>query len=119
MIEENKTYPVEYPFCRDKVTLCDEEGSAQVDTWRPGTRQHATEFSYWTEADAMGEMILTVVSIHRPGDYPTRVFFTRRWKDPDGKIFGKQKLQVKSKAAFKRMLRGYRHEYTLPDLESR
>ena len=117
-IEEGKTYSVEYPFCRDKIHLFDEEGGAEVDTWRPGTRQmheNNGEFAErWTEADAMGEMLLSVVSVHRPGVYPERVFFTREWKDPDGKVFGKNNLRVKSKAAFKRMLKGYRHDFMLP-----
>lgn len=119
MIQENKTYAVEYPFCRDKVVLCDEEGSYTEDTWRPGTRQmndNNGEWSeHWTEADAMGKMLLSVVSIHRPGSYPARVFFTRQWEDPDGKVFGRKKLHIKAQSAFNRMLKGYRHEFTLPD----
>lgn len=111
MLEEGKTYCVKYPFCLDVFNP--DMGEFEFATWRPGTNRFATEFTEWAEADAMGEMILTIVSIHRPGDYPTRVFFTRQWKDPDGKIFGKQKLQIKTKSAFKRMLKGYRYNYTI------
>jgi hypothetical protein len=119
MIEENKTYIVEYPFCRDKYHVFDEEGGGEIDTWRPGTRQMNESTSqydheHWAEADAMGEMILSVISVHRPGNYPLRVFFTRQWKDPDGKMFGRsKKLHIKAVSAFKSMLRGYRHKYTL------
>lgn len=110
MIEANKTYSVEYPFCRDKANVADEEGYSEIDTWRPGTRQMEDG---WTEADAMGEMVLSVVSLHRPGKFPMRVFFTRQWKDPDGKIFGRSKLHITAQSAFSRLLSGYRHEFTL------
>jgi hypothetical protein len=122
VIEENKTYTVEYPFCRDKVSVPpdDEDGDfCEIDTWRPGTKyvdgpDACTEDTYVISvADAMGKMHLSVVSIHRPGKFPTRVFFTRQWQDPDGKTFGKGKLHVTTQQAFTRLLRGYRHEYEL------
>lgn len=119
MIEVDKTYTVDYPFCRDKAQICDEEGFAEIDTWRPGIKfvdgpKSCPENPYTVSvADAMGKQHFSVVSIHRPGKFPTRVFFTRQWQDPDGKIFGKGKLHVTTQQAFTRLLGGYRHEYTL------
>lgn len=119
MIEVNKTYAAEYPFFRDKVNLCDEEGYYTEDTWRPGTKfvdgpDSCPENPYTIAvADAHGKMLLTVVDIHKPGRFPTRVFFTRQWQDPDGKKFGKGKLHIVTQQVFTRLLRGYRHEYEL------
>ncbi|MTK63093.1 MAG: hypothetical protein F8N15_00760 [Methanobacterium sp.] len=79
--------------------------------WNPGVHM-------WTEhdgstADAMGAMILTVVDIHRPGKYHTRVFYTRKWIDPDGKEFGSANLRWTTVTAFKRLLEGYRYAFEL------
>lgn len=113
MVEENKIYTIEYPFCRDKANVWDEEGYGEIDTWRPGIRHVEDDEGLWPEADAMGEMILSVVSIHRPGKFPTRIFYTRKWRTPDGKIFGKKKLLITTQQAFSRLLNGYRHKYDL------
>jgi len=110
---------VKYPFCREKTSVIDEEGFAEIDTWRPGTKfidgpDSCPENPYVESvADSHGKMILTVVDIHKPGKFPTRVFFTRQWQDPDGKVFGKGKLHITTKQAFTILLRGYRHGYDL------
>lgn len=113
-VEVGRTYTVEYPFCRDKATIPDDDGYSEIDTWRPGIRQEQKVFSgksrHITVADAYGEMLLTVVDIHKPGKFPTRVFFTRQWKDPQGKVFGKSNLHIKTSQVFARMLKGYRHQ---------
>lgn len=124
----NDTYIVNYPFCREKVTLPpdDENGYFyETDTWRPGIKfvdgpDCCPENPYSIPvADAHGEMILTVIDTHKPGKFPTRVFFTRQWQDPDGKIFGKGKLHITTQQAFNRLLRGYRHEYALSEKSGR
>ena len=61
-------------------------------------------------ADATGEMILTVVSTHKLGA-AERVFYTRQWRDPDGKVFGADsKLRITSSAGFTMLTRGY-HDF--------
>ena len=80
-------------------------------TWNPGCRFELTspdDGEYFF--DDMGEMILTVVDIHKPGKYPERVFYIREWITPIGKRFGKRNLRIITTGAFKRMLNGYRHE---------
>lgn len=69
-------------------------------------------------ADAMGAQVITVVSVHRPGRFPTRVFYTRQWRDPDGKLFGKGNLRVLSIHHFRTLTRGYRHEFRLVQVEA-
>jgi hypothetical protein len=98
-----------YPFIRGKVTLMDEDGYSEVATWRPGVRADGMF------ADALGEIILTVVSVHKPGRFPTRVFFTRRWRSPAGREFGKSACRCVTAEKFRRLARGYAHEFAIED----
>ena len=66
--------------------------------------------------NAVGEMILTEVSRHKPGRYPTRVFYLREWVTPDGKRFGKPALRMCSAEKFNRLSRGWAVDYVVdPD----
>jgi hypothetical protein len=113
-----ETYSVEYPFVRETVELFDYDGPTKTETWRPGVRHEPDGFDgAISVADAHGEMLLTVESIHRPGRFPERIFYTRQWKDPDGKLFGKGSLRITTTVAFRRMLAGYRHDYEKPNAE--
>jgi hypothetical protein len=110
---------VPYPFVRDTYTEHDMDGegvfvSNDLPTWRPGVRNEEDAPGYVTSyADAMGRMVLTVIDVHRPGKYPTRVFFTRHWITPEGKRFGKNKLRITTVEAFNRYQRGYQHEFEM------
>lgn len=117
-VKEGDVFDVRYPFYRDtkEVIDCDEDGCSahDVECWVPGT---------WSEpeppdnsidvADGVGVMRLSVVSVHKPGKYPTRVFYVRTWIDPDGKEFGKRGLRVTTLSAFKRKAAGYGYEYVM------
>jgi hypothetical protein len=113
-------FRVKYPFVRAEYEEhdADEYGLSvtTVKSWKPGVEFIAC--GYYgddTEAvcDAEGEMVLTVIDVHKPGRFPARVFFTRSWVDPDGKAFGKGALRITTVPAFKRRTAGYMHEYTL------
>lgn len=110
-----------YPFVRSTYDEFDEFGGVEVPTWKPGVRhqdrvqRHGYEPEVDTVADAMGHIILAVVSIHRPGRFATRVFYTRRWRDPSGREFGKNQCRVTTLAAFRALTRGFRHPYMLLD----
>lgn len=114
-LEVGKTYAVVYPFVREKVELLGFDGPYSEISWRPGCRyESGDEYgdgSY--SADADGEMMLIVVSLHKPGRYPGRVFYIRQWKDPDGGIFGKRNLRMTTMDSFRRLIKGYRHRYEL------
>lgn len=106
-----------YPFVRELYDDGDPEGGPRP-CWRPGVRFDCQtvqvgdgEFDEhtWSVADGTGKQVVTVVSIHKPGKFPTRVFFTRRWIGPDGVGFGKGKLHIKSLSSFRELVRGYRH----------
>jgi hypothetical protein len=109
---------VRYPFVREKVSLRDEDeegcGSVEVDSWRPGVRyeQYRGSGDGYTETicDGWGVMRLAEISRHKPGKYPERIFYTRQFVDPAGKVFGKPKLRMTTAQNFKVLCAGYRFE---------
>lgn len=109
MMEEFKTYKVKYPFMlSDKDTV-----SSWGTKWTPGSRQNFNEYDedLINDADATGYVIYEVKGVYKPGSYPERTFYTRKYQDPDGNIFGKNNLRIISSSYFKCMLKGYRYKY--------
>lgn len=107
-----KTYEVPCPFLRSTYEEFDEGGSSQLPTWKPGIEWVTYGDSYFNvsepSADGLGKVLYTVVDVHKlPRPYPPRVFFTRKWVDPDGKTFGKGALRIMTVEAFRRRLTGY------------
>lgn len=104
---EGEVIQFSYPFVREELD------NAQPRNWKPGTRiiEHGSHQT--AEADAIGQQIVTVVSVHKPGKFPVRVFFTRKWRDPSGKVFGKNNLRILAQSAFSGLIRGFRHEFDL------
>lgn len=103
---------VAHPFIRDTYTEWDSDGPCEMKTWRPGTRgEPCGPEDFEMVAEGIGTQIITVVSTHKPGRFPERVFFTRKWRDPNGREFGKGKLHITVAQAFRRLIKGYRHEY--------
>lgn len=98
-----------YPMIRTTYDDGDPEGGPR-ESWKPGVEWVAVHpDNQRPEADAMGSVALTVISIHKPGGYPERVFYLQQWIAPDGREFGKRKLRVTTTAAFLRRARGYRY----------
>jgi hypothetical protein len=109
-----------YPFVRDKYSEQNEEGTSESPTWLPGTRfENASNGNTLTLADGVGSQTVTIVATFKPGRYPERIFFTRKWTDPDGKSFGKSLLKTKTRAAFSTLVRGYRHDFDVAGRPSR
>ncbi|KKM19361.1 hypothetical protein LCGC14_1656430 [marine sediment metagenome] len=116
-----QTYQVKpYPFVRSEYETFIESGEHKesITTWRPGV--DLSEASYEENGFCHGEgaMMLTVVSIHKPGKYPTRIFYVRQWEAPDGTRFGKKGLQCKALAGFSLLRAGYRYAYDIIDYET-
>lgn len=105
-----------YPFVREACEEYDFATHSMVDAWRwkPGVtfEEDAECQSAW--ADGEGLMILTAVATFKPGRYPTRVFYTRTWVDPDGKPLGKPALRMMTQEKFRRVSKGYRYDYDAP-----
>ena len=110
-------YTVKFPFVRSSyVDWSDGEG-IEVKFWQPGTR---VEMVYPDDtelfADGEGKMVLKVISIHKPGKYPERIFYTRKFIDPDGKFFGKGNLHIAVVSKFRRLAESYYYDYTVDDI---
>ena len=119
-VEIGKTYSVRYPFVLEDVELPPDDPEALDNTpvmtksWRPGVEFEQDDGGdAYGVAEAVGEMLLTVIDVHKPGRFPTRVFYTRQWKDPNGRVFGNGGLRITTLDAFRRRMRGYMHEYWL------
>lgn len=117
-------FEVVYPFVRDVFDDYEddwrtgESHSKKVPTWKPGTiAESCGPEDFEDVCHARGAMLLTVVSIHKPGRFPTRVFYTRQWRSPDGKTFGKGGLRMTTSAAFRRLCSGYRVPYVVQQPE--
>lgn len=94
--------------------------------WLPGChKEHNEEYAghvngdaTWQDgvayiADALGHMIINEIQTVSIEGYEDRVFYTRQWRDPEGKVFGKKDLRVKGRRAFTRLLKGWRHPFYL------
>lgn len=113
-------FTVPHPFCRQLVSLPgdDPEGPPSVErmSWVPGVRFEYGDSAYGDdpdtveEYDGIGVQILTVVAVFKPGRFPTRVFYTRKWRVPEGREFGKGGLRIKVMSAFKRLISGYQYQ---------
>ena len=118
-ITPGETYSVRYPFVKTTFELPPDDPeattTATVEGWRPGAEFGHDGYDTISVADGHGEMLLSVVSTHKPGKFPERIFYTRQWKDPGGKVFGKGALRVTTIGTFRRLLRGYRHKYEEPN----
>ena len=125
-LEIGRVHAVRYPFYRttyQRFVGCGPTESVElIESWRPGCdsdgqedQSEGSDDRYWF-SDGHGEMLLEVVAEFKPGRFPARVFFTRKWKDPDGKVFGLPKLRMTTRTNFLKLLKGYRREYT-PEYE--
>ena len=108
-----QTITVKFPFYVEQIVKHEISGeSYPEEAWVPGCKD---EFVYPDDselvANGVGEMILDVVDIHKPGTYPERVFYTRRWVDPDGNEFSSGRLQITTIPTFKKRAAGYYYPY--------
>jgi hypothetical protein len=104
-------FSIPYPFVRETFLRYGEE---EIESWRPGVRfELVPPDDSEAVADGLGRQLLTVVSAHKPGRYPERIFYTRGWEDPTGKTFGKPRLLVATADKFRRLTKGYAHVFRL------
>jgi hypothetical protein len=105
-ISAGAVFDFPYPFV--KLVPSDSEW-----TWKPGCRMEDYLDEQYATADAMGSQIITVIGTYKPGRFPKRVFYTRKWRDPNGTEFGKPKCRVISISAFRGIIGGYRHHFDM------
>ena len=122
-IKAGQTHTVaDYPFVRYVAALVGDDGYYQTEGWRPGCvfETDENDFSYFPVknyfAHGTGSMVLDVVATFKPERFPERVFYTRRWIDPDGREFGKTgRLRIATTGQFRRLLKGYRHSFEVSE----
>lgn len=127
MVKAGEVYEVRpFPFVRHTACIAGEDGYEDVECWKPGTRFEDQrrylghgEYDETTRcvADGEGALRMTVVAVFTPPGFPQRVFYTRQWTDPDGKVFGKRKLMICVTSAFYRRARGYMYDYVVNGVE--
>jgi hypothetical protein len=88
-----------------------------VACWRPGVR---TEYEndgggaildVHRDADGTGAILLTKFAEFRNVQDKEMVTYKRRWRDPDGRVFGKGDYRTCSREKFERMAQGYAFDY--------
>lgn len=103
-------FEVPHPFVREEYQDFEDDKPLVKYRWKPGTRQvDPGDGRLWHEADAVGKQILTVVGVYQPQGFQTRVFYTRRWRDPNGTEFGTKGCRVTALSAFRQLTQGYRY----------
>lgn len=103
--EEGQEFKVKAPFKWETVGLFDGEGAYSVMSWVPGFASGNNGYTDWMSCNGHGYVVYTIISYHKlPAPYPARVFYTRRFIDPDGKEFGKTKLRIMSVGHFRRLI---------------
>lgn len=112
-MQSGDEFTIPYPFVRGEYDDSYGTNPPRL-TWQPGIRNEwIGPEDTGTVADALGTAAFTVQGVFKPGRYPTRVFFTRRYTDPDGKTFGNQKLHIATLQKFNRLIAGYRVPFGL------
>jgi hypothetical protein len=111
-MEAGSEFTITYPFVRGAYGA--DIGETDKPTWQPGIRDEwISAEDTGTVADGLGFAKFTVQGVFKPGRYPTRVFFTRAFTDPDGKTFGAPKLHIATLQKFNRLIAGYRVPFGL------
>lgn len=115
--EIGSVHEVPYPFLRCTFTSADEDGPFEAPSWKPGA-EYGEDYCGRQRhvANGMGFQIVTVVGVYQPGRFPTRVFYTRKWVDPEGNTFGKNALKIKTVDAFERLIKGYAFALRIDDI---
>lgn len=113
VLEPGRVFDNPYPFSRELKTLLDEDGYHETITWVPGVRFIVVYPGDDTEdiCDGLGRQVLTIVSTHKPGRFPERVFYQRYWVTPEGRKFGKPRCHIATAQKFRRLTRGYGHRF--------
>lgn len=103
-----QTFDVPYPF----VVKSNEDD----ERWVPGTRERqCAPDDFDLVADSMGSMLITVVDVASPTGFRDRVFYLRKWRSPDGDVFGRHVLRCMAINGFRNLLKGYRHSFEVLD----
>ena len=121
------TIEIDFPFVRCLAQNHTDSRGKTDDcrflSWRPGVFLEVTYDTGWGDypepnegavANGMGKMLLAEIDRHAlPKPYQARVFYTRQWQDPDGRVFGKKQIRIITAGGFTHLCDGWRHEFAL------
>lgn len=119
-----EVFRVRYPFVQCVVDIMTEDGPIDLLSWRPGCEYEMRggygEYEGHSVAIAhgVGEMVLTVEAVFKPGRFPVRVFYTRKFVTPEGREFGKGRLRIATVEKFRRLSKSYQCEYVIEGYEA-
>lgn len=90
-------------FLQDDVEVYSEivGGMRKIKSWRPGIRwvQVAPD-DHEPDCDGDGYEVREIAAVVNIPDETPRILYRRHWVDPDGKAFGKRKMQMTTPSAF-------------------
>ncbi|MCD4509746.1 hypothetical protein LQT97_00715 [Brucella pseudogrignonensis] len=117
-IEAGMIFEREHPFTLVTEKHCDPEET--YERWRPGAWNTEVDAPYGESvtfyANAVGRVRFSVVSIHTPPGYPTRVFYKRQFFMPDGKAYASGSLKNCIISKFRRDIKEFPINYEIDDL---
>ena len=92
----------------------------EMERWRPGAWNTEVDGPYGESlsyfANAVGRVRFSVVSVHTPPGYPTRVFYKRQFFRPDGTAYASGSLKNCIISKFRRDIKGFPINYEIDDL---
>lgn len=109
-LKPGDVFTLKHPFVLEEDR--DAEGNLEC-TWRPGVLHE--DGGDTLVCNGEGTQVLQVISLHRPGAFRTRVFYTRQFIDPSGAPVSKPKLRVCGTGPFQSLTAGYRHAYEIDE----
>jgi hypothetical protein len=103
---QGQEFRVKAMFYIGDVGFMEGEDYIQKKDWIPGfVREALDNGGEYKWFNGYGHVTYTVVSFHSlPRPYPDRVFYTRKFTNPDGVEFGKSKLLIRTAGRFKQLV---------------
>lgn len=88
--------------------------------WRPGAweKEPRAAQGYWERDDiaachGLGFVYFTVISVHKPGRYPTRVFYSRHHVTPDNEVLPESGCLCVTMEKFNRLRKDFQVPYVV------
>ena len=116
-IRDGDVFEHDYPFLRyahkQEIWELDNFSKSHefIARWKPATEHRYVGPNGETGlyADGMGKRRLTVYGVFKPSRFPSRVFYTQHWMDPESNNwFGLEKCRIKPLGSFRKMAAGFK-----------
>jgi len=116
IFEPGQVFERPHPFTIVRENIGDPE--FETERWRPGAWDVTDEDPEYASplANGVGLVKYTVISVHKPPGYPTRVFFTRQFFLPDGSSYRGSRLKNCISSKFAKDIKGLPFHYEVEEL---